>query len=118
METGGKRGHWMWYIFPQIDGLGFSSMSKRYAIRDLKEAAAYLAHPVLGRRLIDISNALLDIPGYDATAVMGSPDDLKLRSSMTLFALVPGANQVFEAVLHKYFHGQKVRRPWNLSLRK
>ncbi|UOE50978.1 DUF1810 domain-containing protein [Mucilaginibacter sp. SMC90] len=97
----------MWYIFPQIERLGGSSMSRRFAIGDLNEATAYLAHPVLGRRLIDISNALLDLPGYNATEVMGSPDDVKLRSSMTLFALVPGTNQVFEAVLQKYFHGEK-----------
>jgi uncharacterized protein (DUF1810 family) len=107
IKTGRKRSHWMWYIFPQIEGLGYSSMARRFAIRDLSEAAAYLAHPVLGRRLIDISNALLDLAGYNATDIMGSPDEVKLRSSMTLFALVPGADQVFEAVLQKYFHGEK-----------
>jgi uncharacterized protein (DUF1810 family) len=107
IKTGSKRSHWMWYIFPQIEGLGFSGMSKRFAIRGLQEAAAYLAHPWLGRRLLAISNALLDLPDYNATVVMGSPDDMKLRSSMTLFSLVPGSSPVFEAVLQKYFHGQK-----------
>jgi len=97
----------MWYIFPQIAGLGYSEMSKRYAIKDLPEAKAYLADPVLGRRLIEISQVLLALPGNNATRVMGSPDDMKLQSSMTLFALVPGANPVFEAVLKKYFNGEK-----------
>jgi uncharacterized protein (DUF1810 family) len=107
IKSGRKRSHWMWYIFPQIDGLGYSEMAKRYAIPDLPEAAAYLAHSTLGPRLIEISEALLTLPGTDANEVMGSPDDLKLRSSMTLFSLVPGADRVFEAVLKKYFDGQK-----------
>jgi uncharacterized protein (DUF1810 family) len=107
IRAGQKRSHWMWYIFPQIAGLGYSEMSKRYAIKDLPEAKAYLADPVLGRRLIEISQVLLALPGNNATGVMGSPDDIKLQSSMTLFALVPGANPVFEAVLKKYFNGEK-----------
>lgn len=107
IRGGQKRSHWMWYIFPQVAGLGYSEMAKRFAIKDLPEATAYLEHPVLGPRLMEISHALLQLPGNNATAVMGSPDDLKLRSSMTLFSLVPGADPVFEAVLNKYFNGEK-----------
>jgi len=105
VQAGRKRSHWMWYIFPQIQGLGFSSTSKHYAIRDLAEAAAYLKHPVLGRRLVEISTALLGLASSDASRVFGSPDDLKLKSSMTLFAAVPRADAVFEQVLAKFFGG-------------
>jgi uncharacterized protein (DUF1810 family) len=106
LTAGRKRSHWMWYIFPQLQGLGFSDMAHRYGITGAAEAAAYLAHPVLGARLIEISRALLALPGSNATSIMGSPDDLKLRSSMTLFAQVPGADGVFQAVLDKFFGGQ------------
>ncbi|RZK16298.1 MAG: DUF1810 family protein, partial [Hymenobacter sp.] len=78
LKAGRKRSHWMWYIFPQIQGLGFSEMAHRYGIQDAAEAAAYLAHPVLGARLVEISRALLAVPGSNATSIMGSPDDLKL----------------------------------------
>lgn len=97
----------MWYIFPQIQGLGGSSISKHYAITDMKEAQAYLVHPVLGKRLIEISNELLKLPTSDPGAVFGSPDDMKLRSSMTLFAEAPGADGVFQQVLDKFFQGEK-----------
>jgi uncharacterized protein (DUF1810 family) len=107
IRGGRKRSHWMWYIFPQIDGLGFSDMAWRYAIKDLNEAAQYLEHPVLGSRLIEISKALLELPGNNATVIMGSPDNMKLHSSMTLFSLVPAADPVFEAVIKKFFAGQK-----------
>jgi uncharacterized protein (DUF1810 family) len=107
IKAGKKRSHWIWYIFPQIYGLGFSEISKRYAISDLPEAAAYLAHPILGKRLIEITSALQGLPDSNAREVMGSPDNLKLRSSMTLFAQVPGADPVFAAVLKKYFNGEK-----------
>jgi len=106
ITAGRKRSHWMWYIFPQMRGLGFSDMAHRYGIRDAAEAAAYLAHPVLGTRLLEISQALLALPGSNATAIIGSPDDMKLRSSMTLFGAVPGADAVFQAVLDKFFEGQ------------
>lgn len=106
IRTGQKRSHWMWYIFPQVAGLGHSEMTKRFAIKDLREATAYLGHPVLGPRLTEISQALLKLPGGNAARVMGSPDDLKLRSSMTLFSLVPGADPVFRSVLEKYFDGE------------
>jgi len=107
IASGHKRSHWMWYIFPQIGGLGYSEMAKRYAIKDLPEATAYLQHQVLGTRLVEISKALLKLPGNNATAVMGSPDDVKLRSSMTLFSLVPCADPVFEEVIQKYFKGER-----------
>jgi uncharacterized protein (DUF1810 family) len=105
VKAGRKRSHWMWYIFPQIQGLGFSSISRHYAIRDLAEATAYLRHPVLGQRLVAISLALVGLASSDASRVFGSPDDLKLKSSMTLFAAVPGADAVFEQVLAKFFGG-------------
>src|ERR1700744_74418 len=95
IKNGRKRSHWMWYIFPQVQGLGFSSISKHYAIKDINEAEAYLAHPVLGKRLVEISNELLKLQTGDATSVFGSPDDIKLKSRMTLFAEIPGAETVF-----------------------
>jgi uncharacterized protein (DUF1810 family) len=106
MKAGQKRSHWMWYIFPQVAGLGYSDMTKRYAIKDREEAIAYLSHPVLGNRLIEISRALLQNKSANPTVVMGSPDDIKLRSSMTLFAGLPGTDPVFEAVLHKFYDGK------------
>ncbi|GAB2785534.1 uncharacterized protein (DUF1810 family) [Hymenobacter luteus] len=105
IKNGRKRSHWMWYIFPQIRGLGFSETSKFYAIQDRAEAEAYLQHPVLGPRLLEISRALLALPGTNATAIFGSPDDVKLKSSMTLFSCLPHADPVFEQVLDKFFHG-------------
>ena len=105
IRTGRKRSHWMWYIFPQIAGLGFSSTSKFYAIKDLDEAAKYLAHPTLGKRLIEISNALLAIEGRTANEIFGSPDDVKLKSSMTLFGALDDTNPVFQKVLDRYFDG-------------
>ncbi|QNE39708.1 DUF1810 domain-containing protein [Hymenobacter sp. NBH84] len=105
IKNGRKRSHWMWYIFPQIQGLGFSETSKFYAIQDAAEAEAYLSHPVLGSRLLEISNALLKLSASNATSVFGSPDDLKLKSSMTLFASLPKTNPVFQDVLDKFFNG-------------
>lgn len=107
LKEGMKKGHWMWYIFPQIQGLGFTETSKFYAIKDMQEASAYLAHRVLGPRLILVANTLLGLEVKNAHKIFGSPDDVKLRSSMTLFSLVPGADPVFEAVLQKYFEGLK-----------
>ena len=97
--------HWMWFIFPQLKGLGFSETAKFYGIDGLDEAAAYLSHPVLGRNLVDISEVLLKINGKTATAIFGTPDDLKLRSCMTLFSKVPNADPVFSNVLDQYFMG-------------
>jgi uncharacterized protein (DUF1810 family) len=105
IRSGRKRGHWIWYIFPQISGLGYSSTSAFYAIKDLEEAGDYLRHPVLGSRLIEISKAILGVQGKTANQILGSPDDLKVRSSMTLFNLVPNTDPVFQTVLDKYYNG-------------
>ncbi|MGN6249419.1 MAG: DUF1810 domain-containing protein [Ginsengibacter sp.] len=110
IQKGRKRSHWMWYIFPQIKGLGFSETSKFYAIKNIGEAEEFLADPVLGKRLIEISRELLKLKTNDANQIFGSPDDLKLKSSMTLFASVPNSDPVFESVLEKYFNGQKDER--------
>lgn len=107
VKNGRKQSHWMWYIFPQVLGLGYTSTSIQYAIKDLDEAAAYLQHEVLGKRLIEISNALLALEVNDAHKVFGSPDDMKLRSCMTLFSLVHNADGVFQTVLDKFFNGKK-----------
>jgi uncharacterized protein (DUF1810 family) len=107
ISNGKKRSHWMWYIFPQVQGLGFSETSRYYAIRDMDEAAAYLAHPVLGKRLIDICKALLTLEENNATKIFGSPDDMKLRSCMTLFSSTPNVDPVFQSVLDKFFDGKK-----------
>lgn len=107
IKRGRKQTHWMWYVFPQIAGLGISETARFYAIKDLDEATAYLAHPVLGKRLIDITEALLAIQGKSANQILGSPDDIKLRSSMTLFGSLPNANPVFQAVLDAFYKGEK-----------
>ncbi|WP_134091894.1 DUF1810 domain-containing protein [Olivibacter sp. XZL3] len=105
IRNGKKRSHWMWYIFPQIQGLGFSEMARFYAIRDHQEAADYLAHPVLGKRLLLISGELLKLGTDNPTEVTGTPDDLKLKSSMTLFAALPETDPVFQGVLDKFYGG-------------
>jgi uncharacterized protein (DUF1810 family) len=107
VKKGKKRSHWMWYIFPQIEGLGFSEISQFYAIKDVQEAETYLKHPVLGSRLIRICKELLKQEGSDANMIFGSPDDMKLRSCMTLFASLENTDEVFQAVLNKYFQGTK-----------
>ncbi|WP_448627629.1 DUF1810 domain-containing protein [Geodermatophilus sp. URMC 64] len=104
LRAGRKHGHWIWFVFPQVAGLGRSTASQYYAISGLDEARAYLAHPVLGPRLVECARALLDLPGSDAVAVLGSVDAQKLRSSMTLFAAADG-DPVFAQVLDKYFGG-------------
>jgi uncharacterized protein (DUF1810 family) len=106
VKRGQKRSHWMWFIFPQIDGLGYSSTAKFYAIKSKDEAKAYLDHPLLGTRLIECSEALMKIQGISAAEIFGYPDDLKLRSSMTLFASVSEPNSVFSRVLEHYYEGQ------------
>lgn len=105
IKQGRKRSHWMWYIFPQLDGLGYSTTSRFYAIKNADEAYYYLNHPVLGKNLIEICRELLNLPNVSATQVFGSPDDLKLRSSVTLFAVLPDADPVFQQVLDKFFDG-------------
>jgi len=114
IRAGRKQSHWMWYIFPQIAGLGFSSTSKFYAIRNKTEAESYLAHPTLGRRLVEISNALLEIDGKTAHQIFGNPDDLKLKSSMTLFGALENTDPVFQKVLDKYFDGAADQRTLDL----
>lgn len=107
IKNGRKRSHWMWYIFPQIQGLGFSETSKFYAIKDVSEAEAYLKHLVLGSRLIEISQVAAQLALNNATQVFGSPDDMKLKSSMTLFAALDNSDPVFQSVLDKFFGGLK-----------
>lgn len=106
VQNGQKRSHWMWYVFPQIAGLGSSDTSKFYAIQSLKEASAFLKHPVLGENITEISNALLGLSNLSAYDIFGSPDDLKLHSSMTLFSQVKDGNEVFMKVIEKYFNGK------------
>ena len=107
IKRGAKRSHWMWYVFPQIAGLGFSSTSKFYAIKDRKEAKEFLQHPVLGKRLVEISNVLLAVEGKSAHQIFGSPDDVKLKSSMTLFGALEETNPVFQEVLNKYYDDER-----------
>jgi uncharacterized protein (DUF1810 family) len=107
VAAGSKTSHWMWFIFPQLRGLGRSERAQVYGIADRAEAVAYLAHPVLGARLVAISRALLAQERRDAVEVMGSVDALKLRSSMTLFAALPGADPVFGQVLAEFFGGTR-----------
>ena len=114
IKAGRKESHWMWYIFPQIDGLGFSPTARHYAIRDLDEARAYLAHPLLGPRLVAICEALLALPDTDAEPIFGWPDVLKLRSSMTLFAAARPEQPVFGRVLAKFYGGEPDRRTLEL----
>jgi uncharacterized protein (DUF1810 family) len=109
IKNGRKQSHWMWFIFPQIHGLGFSATSKLYAIKDIREAEAFLKHPLLGSRLITISNELLKLNSNDAHTIFGSPDDMKLQSSMTLFSSLKNAGPVFDLVLQKFFKGIKDR---------
>lgn len=110
LRRGAKRSHWMWFIFPQITGLGTSTMARRYAIVSQAEAVAYLAHPLLGPRLVAVAEALLPHRDRSATEIMGSPDDVKLRSSMTLFDAVSGAHPAFSAVLEQFFGGVRDER--------
>ncbi|MEX2111232.1 MAG: DUF1810 domain-containing protein [Gemmatimonadaceae bacterium] len=103
--SGRKRTHWMWYIFPQIDGLGFSSITRRFSISGIEEARAYLDHPVLGPRLLKCAEAVVGVEDRSATEIFGSPDDLKLRSCATLFASVLPPGSVFDRLLAKYYAG-------------
>jgi uncharacterized protein (DUF1810 family) len=107
INSGQKRSHWMWYIFPQIHGLGFSSTSQRYAIKSIGEARAYLDHQILGPRLLECAEAVLGVERRSATEIFGSPDDLKLRSCATLFASVSSPGSAFERLLEKYYRGRR-----------
>ncbi|HEY0206518.1 MAG TPA: DUF1810 domain-containing protein [Acetobacteraceae bacterium] len=105
MAAGRKRTHWMWFVFPQLAGLGHSAMARRYALGSLDEARAYLAHPVLGLRLVQCPGLVNGVEGRTINAIFGSPDDLKFHSCVTLFALVAPNEQVFGKALAKYFGG-------------
>ena len=105
LRSGRKRSHWMWFVFPQVAGLGSSPMAQQFALSGLDEARAYLAHPVLGPRLAEAARVLTGLPGGDPVAVLGPVDALKLRSSMTLFAHAAGGEPVFADVLAQYYGG-------------
>ena len=107
LASGRKRSHWMWYVFPQIAGLGRSTTALRYAIASLEEARAYLAHPILGPRLKECTNLVLHIEGRSAEAIFAHPDDLKFQSSMTLFAYAAPREKLFADALQKYFAGRR-----------
>lgn len=106
LQAGRKRSHWIWYVFPQVKGLGMSPTSQHYGIAGLAEARAYLAHPILGPRLLGCAQTLLDLGGSDPVAIFGSLDAMKVRSSMTLFAQADPEQPVFSAVLGRYFGGE------------
>ncbi len=106
LRQGRKRSHWMWFIFPQIQGLGHSAMARRYAISSLEEARAYLEHPVLGPRLRECVRLLMQIEGQSIKQILGYPDDLKFRSCLTLFSQATGDNQIFLDALEKFYGGE------------
>ena len=106
LRRGAKQSHWIWFIFPQVAGLGSSVMASRYAIQSREEAVAYLAHPVLGVRLVECAQALLKVEGRSAEEIMGEPDHLKLHSCMTLFAAISAPGSAFHAVLDRYYNGE------------
>jgi uncharacterized protein (DUF1810 family) len=114
IKSGRKRSHWMWYVFPQFDGLGFSATSIRYSIKSVAEAKAYLRHSVLGQRLMECATAVLCVEGRSAHEIFGSPDDMKLKSCATLFACVSPTGSVFERLLDKYFQGERDHKTLHL----
>ena len=109
-----KRSHWMWYIFPQVEGLGHSSTSKRYSIKSLEEAKGYMSHPVIGARLIECTVVVLNIEERSAKEVFGLPDNMKLKSSMTLFEYISESCSVFALVLDKFFCGERCEKTLQL----
>ena len=110
LKNGKKVSHWMWYVFPQIAGLGTSEMARKYAIPNLADARTYLAHEWLGPRLRQCTEAVLAVEGRSAYEILGSPDDMKLKSCMTLFELADGPDSIFSDILMKYFEGQRDER--------
>lgn len=114
ITKGKKQSHWMWFVFPQIAGLGFTDYNVFYAIKNLEEATQYLQHPVLGKRLIEISKAVLEINGKTANEIFGKPDDRKLKSCMTLFAQISDTDPIFQKVLDKYYQGTKDEKTMQL----
>ena len=117
LRAGRKESHWMWFVFPQFEGLGSSETSRRYAIRSLDEAAAYLHHPVLGARLIECTEAVNALRGLTAEQIFGTPDDRKFRSSMTLFEIVVGPESPFTSALERYFSRERDARTVELVRR-
>ncbi len=115
LRGGQKRTHWMWFIFPQIDGLGHSPTARFYAIKSIAEAKAYLKHPQLGPRLRECAEAVLAVEGRSAAAIFGHPDDMKLKSSMTLFAAAEEPHSVFDRVLEKYYGGARDSATLNIA---
>jgi uncharacterized protein (DUF1810 family) len=107
LNRGRKQSHWMWYVFPQLDGLGSSPITKLYSIKSEDEARAYLKHPTLGPRLLECAEAILSVDGKSAREILGSPDDLKLKSCATLFAHVSPPGSVFERILEKFYAGKR-----------
>ena len=107
LKGGQKRTHWIWFIFPQIDGLGYSPTAKRYSIKSVEEARQYLDHPVLGKRLLECTEAVVALKGGSVSEIFGYPDDLKFRSSMTLFEKIAGRGSVFSSALDRYCHGER-----------
>lgn len=107
IKSGQKRTHWMWYIFPQIDGLGYSPTAKRYSIKSMEEAREYLNHPVLGKRLLECTEAVVALKGGSISEIFGYPDNLKFKSSMTLFGKIAGLGSVFSSALDRYCHGER-----------
>lgn len=107
LRSGQKQSHWMWFIFPQFDGLGTSAIAHRYAIKTLAEAQAYLQHPLLGERIVQCTKIVNGLQGRSVRQIFGTPDDMKFHSSMTLFELASGANSEFAAALDKYFAGDR-----------
>lgn len=107
LRRGQKRSHWIWFVFPQLKGLGLSATSEHFGIKNLAEARAYVDHPVLGPRLLECCNALLSVQGRSASEIMGYPDDLKLRSSMTLFSIASPSHKEFHKVLQQFYNGEE-----------
>jgi uncharacterized protein (DUF1810 family) len=115
LKAGQKRTHWMWFIFPQIDGLGYSPTAKRYSIKSLEEARQYLNHRVLGKRLLECTEAVVALKSGTVSDIFGYPDDMKFKSSMTLFEKIAGSDSVFSAALDKYCHGERDTATLSLS---
>ena len=114
LRAGRKQSHWMWFVFPQLDGLGRSPTARQFAIQSRAEALEYLAHPLLGARLRECTEALLAVPDPSISAILGSPDDLKFRSSMTLFSELSGPGSVFEKALARFYAGKPDARTLEL----
>jgi len=117
LSEGRKRSHWMWFVFPQLNGLGHSAMARQYAVASLEEARAYLKHPILGPRLVECSALVNQVKDRSINQIFGSPDDLKFHSCMTLFSSVEGADSVFQDALAKYFGGAPDGRTTEMLIR-